>query len=36
MRVTELMQRKRLLDRRGLPHHVDRAVDGFLGQLQRE
>ena len=36
MRVAELMQRERLFDRRRLSHHVDRAVDGFLGQLQRK
>ena len=34
--MAKLMQRERLLDRRGLAHHVDRAVDGFLCQLQRE
>ena len=36
MRVTELMQRERLIDRRGLAHHIDRAVDGLLCHLQRE
>ena len=36
MRVTELMQRERLLDRRGLSHHIDRAIDRLLGQLQRK
>ena len=33
VRMAELVQRERLLDRRRLPHHVDRAVDCFLGQL---
>ena len=32
MRVTELMQRERLIDRRGLAHDIDRAVDGLLRQ----
>ena len=36
MRVAELMQRKGLLDRGRLAHHVDRTVDRFLGQLQRK
>jgi hypothetical protein len=36
MRVAELMQRERLLDRRRLSHHVDRTIDGFFCQLQRE
>ena len=36
MRVAELMQRERLLDRSGLSHHVDRAIDGLFCQLQRE
>ena len=36
MRVAELMQRERLIDRRGLAHHIDRAVDRFLCQLQRK
>ena len=36
MRVTELMQRKSLIDRRRLAHDIDRAVDGFLCQFQRE
>ena len=36
MRMAELMQRERLIDRRGLAHDIDRAVDGLLGQFQRE
>ena len=36
MRVAELMQRERLLDRRRLAHHIDRTVDGFLCQFQRK
>ena len=36
MRVAKLMQREGLLDRRRLSHHVDRAIDGFLGELQRK
>src|SRR5579872_58667 len=36
MRMAELMQRERLLDRGRLTHDVDRPVDRFLGQLQRE
>ena len=36
MRVTELMQRKGLLDRCGLPHDIDRAIDGLFCQFQRK
>src|SRR5512146_1817730 len=36
MRMAELVQRERLVDRRGLAHDIDRAVDGLLCQLQRE
>ena len=36
MRMAKLMQREGLIDRRGLAHDIDRAIDGFLGQLQRE
>ena len=36
MCVAELMQRERLLDRGGLSHHVDRAIDGLFCQFERE
>ena len=36
MRMAELMQRERLVDRRGLAHDVDRAVDRLFCQFQRE